>query len=54
MGCVERKLYNSKYVMCVVTEMADAMKTFKEDNMSKYLDEDEYKFIIKKKYYRYH
>ena len=46
---VERKLNNTKDVMCAVTAMVDPTKTFEEDNMPKYLDEYETKSIMKKK-----
>ena len=48
-GYLERNLYNATYVMCVVTDVEDPIKTFEEDNMPKYLDEDEAKSILKNK-----
>ena len=45
---MERKFDNTKYVMCVVTEMEDPIKNF-EENIPKYLDEDEFKSTLKNK-----
>ena len=44
-----RNLEEVKYVMCVVTDMEDPMKTFEEENIPKYLDEDESNSILNKK-----
>ena len=43
---VEINIYNAKYVMCVVMDMEDTIKTFGEYNMQKYLDEGDSKSIL--------
>ena len=48
-GYVERKFENEKYVLCVVIEMEDQIKTFEENNMPEDLDEEEAKCTLKKK-----
>ena len=48
---MERKFENEKYVMCVVIDMEDQMKTFEYNNMLKYFDEGEANSILKNKYY---
>ena len=46
---MERMIDNAKYVIYVVTDMDYPMETFEEDNMPKYLDKDESKYILKNK-----
>ena len=41
---MERNIDNAKYVMGVVTDMEDTIKTFKENNIPEYLDEEEANF----------
>ena len=48
-GYTDRNIDNEKYVMCVVIYMEYPMKMFEEDNMQKYLDEEEARSILKKK-----
>ena len=48
-GYVERKFYNVKDVMCVVTYMEDPMKTFEDNNITEYLNEEEENSILNKK-----
>ena len=49
MGYVETNVDHVKDVMCVVTDMGDPMKTFEDNNILGYLDEEEENFILKKK-----
>ena len=46
---MERNFDNVKDVMCVVTYIEDPMKTFEENNMLEYVDEEEAKYTLKKK-----
>ena len=48
-GYTERNIENATYMMCVVTDMDDTMKKFEEDNVPKYLDEEEVMSILNKK-----
>ena len=48
-GYVETKFDNSKDVICVVTDIEDAMQFLKKNNKTEDLDGEEAKYILKKK-----
>ena len=48
-GYVDINIDNQKDVLCVVTDMEDAMNCFEEDNMPEYLVEYEAKSVLKNK-----
>ena len=51
-GFAERKFDNEKDMLCMVTEMEDLIKVFKEENTPENLNEDaEYSTLKKKRLY---